>query len=191
MARPADPDLEDRILAAADGLWRKGGEKALSMRAVAKRAKTNTPAVYRRFKDRQDLVRALLLRIAERTRQDFSQGETVEELADAYVRSAMRMPNEYRLFYMHGSALHPPKIKSGVRPIRDSRPNFAFLEQLLARQLGGSPDEHTEMALGLWALLHGTTMLLLSHSVPPGHEDALLRASRSTITKMLECARRR
>lgn len=189
MARPADPELEDRILEAADGLWRKGGEKALSMRAVAKRAKTNTPAVYRRFKDRQDLMRALLLRIAARTRKDFTQGATVEEMAEAYVKSALRMPNEYRLFYTHASALHPPKRKGGLRPIRESRPNFAFLEQLLARQLGGAPEEHTEMALGVWALLHGTTMLLLSEAVPPGHEEALRKACGKAVAKMVECAR--
>lgn len=191
MARPADPELEERILEAADGLWRRGGDKALSMRSVAKRAGTNTPAVYRRFKDRQDLVRALLLRIASRTRQDFARGDTVEELADTYIDSALRMPNEYRLFYSYGSALHPPKRRTAVRPIRESRPNFGFLEQLLARQLGGSPGDHTELALGVWAMLHGTTMLLLSKSVPQGHETALHQACVSAVKRMVECAAER
>ena len=50
MPRPPDPDLEERILKAARKLWKKGGENALTMRAVAKAAGTkNTPAVYRRF----------------------------------------------------------------------------------------------------------------------------------------------
>ena len=60
MPRHPDPDLEDRILKAAHRLWQKGGEKSLTMRAVARAAGTNTPAVYRRFKDRHDLVRGLL-----------------------------------------------------------------------------------------------------------------------------------
>src|SRR5436309_2943122 len=49
MARHSDPELEDRILQAARKLWHDGGEEALSMRAVAKAAGTNTPAVYMRW----------------------------------------------------------------------------------------------------------------------------------------------
>ena len=52
MPRQIDPEVEGRIIQAARKLWHKGGEKALSMRAVAKAAGTNTPAVYRRFRNR-------------------------------------------------------------------------------------------------------------------------------------------
>ena len=60
MARHSDPDLEARILQAARRLWHKGGESALSMRAIAKAAGTNTPAMYRRFRTRADILRALV-----------------------------------------------------------------------------------------------------------------------------------
>ena len=70
MPRQPDPDLEDRILKAAQALWKRGGDKALTLRAVARAAGTNTPAVYRRFKDRRDLVRSLLLRIVDPYPQD-------------------------------------------------------------------------------------------------------------------------
>ena len=59
MARQPDPDLEDHILNAARKLWKKGAGKALTMRAVARAAGTNTPAVYRRFPRREDILRAL------------------------------------------------------------------------------------------------------------------------------------
>ena len=67
MPRHADPDLEKRVLDAAQKLWRGGGDRTLSMRALARAARTNTPAIYRRFKDRKDILRALLLRA--RTKQ--------------------------------------------------------------------------------------------------------------------------
>lgn len=188
MPRHPDPDLEDRILQSADVLWRRGGEKALTMRAVARAAKTNTPAVYRRFRDREDLLRGLLLRIAQRLRGHFEQGETLEAMADAYVDFAVRMPHEYELFYTHAQLLSPKKGRAGPRPIRESRPNFAFVEQLLARQLGGRPEDHTQLALELWALLHGTTMLLLSRSIPEGHEDELRDACRLAVKTLLESA---
>ena len=184
MPRQPDPDVEGRILQAADALWKKGGEKSLTMRAVARVAKTNTPALYRRFKDREDLIRALLLRIVERLRSHLERGNTLEEMAEAYVEFAMRMPHEYELFYTHGRVLSP---KKGAKPkaIRESRPNFALVEQLLAQQLGGRPEDHTQRALALWALMHGTTTLLLSQSIPEGHEEELRVACRSAVRSLL------
>src|ERR1700733_12712403 len=99
MPRQPDPNLEDRILNAAQALWKRGGDHALTLRAVARAAGTNTPAVYRRFKDRRDLVRGLLLRIAKRIREDFEAGGTIEGMAEAYVESAVQLPHEYELFY--------------------------------------------------------------------------------------------
>lgn len=189
MPRHPDPELEDRILQAADALWRKGGERALTMRAVANAAGTNTPAVYRRFKDRQDLIRGLLLRIAGRIRGYFEQGNTIEEMAEAYVEYALRLPNEYQLFYTHARMLSPKK-KGPPRPIRESRPNFAFVEQLLAKKLGGSLDDHTQLALELWALLHGTTILLVSRSIPEGHEEPLREACRAAVNSLVGKAAR-
>jgi AcrR family transcriptional regulator len=185
MPRPPDPKLEERILKAAEVLWKKGGEHALTMRAVAKVAGTNTPAVYRRFKDRDELLRALLLRIAERIRQYFQQGETLEGMADAYVDYALKFPNEYRLFYSHGSLLNPPRRRGSPAPIRQSRPNFAFAEKVAAKQLGGSPEDHTQFALSLWALLHGTATLLLSGTIPSGHEAEFRAACRTGVKSLI------
>ena len=185
MPRHADPDLENRILNAAQVLWKRGGEKALTMRAVARAAGTNTPAVYRRFKDRRDLVRGLLLRIANRIREDFAAGETLEEMAEAYVDSALQKPHEYELFYTHARELSPPRGSGKPKPIRESRPNFRFVEQLLAKRLGGAAEDHTQLALAVWATLHGTTTLLLSKSIPDGHEEELRKACRAAIKTML------
>jgi len=188
MPRQPDPDLEERILNAAQKLWKRGGEKSLTMRAVAKAAGTNTPAVYRRFKDRRDLIRGLLRRISARIRKDFEAGETVEEMAEAYVESAVKLPHEYELFYSHVHHLSPPKGPGKPRPIGESRPNFAFVQQRLAQRLGGAPEDHTQVALALWATLHGTAELLLSKSIPEGHEEELRTASRSAVKALIESA---
>ena len=190
MPRRPDPDLEERVLRAADVLWRRGGDKALTMRAVARAAKTNTPAVYRRFKDRHDLVRALLLRIAIRIRDEFQKGQTIEEMAEAYVEYALKLPHEYLLFYSHARELAPPKGPGQARPLRESRPNFALVEQLLTKRLGGAPEDHTQLALEVWSTLHGTTMLLLQKSIPDGHEEELREACRAAVRTLLEAAAR-
>jgi AcrR family transcriptional regulator len=187
MPRQPDPDLEDRILHAAHSLWKRGGEKSLTMRAVARAAGTNTPAVYRRFKDREDLVRGLLRHIAARIRRDFEAGNTIEEMAEAYVESALRLPHEYELFYTHARALNPPK-GSRPKPIRESRPNFALVEQLLAERLGGTADDHTQLALAMWANLHGAAMLLLTKAIPAGHEEEMRAACRSAVKALIDGA---
>lgn len=155
------------------------------MRAVARAARTNTPAVYRRFKDRQALLRALLLRIAARIREQFAAGSTVEAMAEAYVDSALKEPHEYELFYSNSRWLAPAKA-GRVRPIRESRPNFGFVEQQLAAQLGGRPEDHTQLALAMWATLHGTTSLLLSKSIPEGHEEEIRCACRAAVKALLD-----
>ena len=50
MPRHPDPEVERRILTAASRLWARGGEKTLTMRAVAKAAGTTTPTVYERYR---------------------------------------------------------------------------------------------------------------------------------------------
>jgi AcrR family transcriptional regulator len=185
MSRQPDPELEQRILNAAHMLWKRGGEKALTMRAVARAAGTNTPAVYRRFRDRRDLIRGLLRRIVAHLREQFEAGETIEEIAEIYVEYALRQPHEYELFYAYGYELNLAKGSSRLRPIRESRPNFALLEDRLAKRLGGAPHDHTALALALWATVHGTTTLLLAKAIPEGHEKELRRACRAAVKALL------
>jgi hypothetical protein len=60
-----------------------------------------------------------------------------------------------------------------------------LLEQRLAKRLGGLPQDHTRLALSLWALMHGATTLLLSASIPDGHEEELREAYRAAIKTLL------
>lgn len=189
MPRQPDPELEDRILNAAHALWKRGGEQALTMRAVARAARTNTPAVYRRFKDREDVIRALVRRTVAELRERFEAESTVEGVAEAYMDYALQMPHDYELFYTHVSALTLPKVSGRPRPIRESRPNFGLAENLLARRLGGMPEDHTQLALALWGLVHGTCSLILSKAIPDGHETELRRACRAAIKALLDQAK--
>lgn len=191
MPRQPDPELEGRILHAADVLWRRGGEQALTMRAVAKAARTNTPAVYRRFKNREDLIRGLLLRIVARLRRYFEQGQSLEQMAETYVEFALKTPHDYELFYSYGTLLNR---RTGARtrpPIRESRPNFGLVEKMAAKELGGAPDDYTELALQLWSLLHGMTMLLLNKSLPDGHETELRDACRTAVKTLIANAKQK
>src|SRR5271170_6667140 len=108
MPRHPDPQVEERILHAAQKLWKKGGEKALTMRAVAKAAGTNTPAVYRRFKHRDEILRALLRRLQREIVEVMESSLTLEEAAEGYLAYALSHPHEYELFYAYAYQLPRP-----------------------------------------------------------------------------------
>src|SRR5438876_2042281 len=97
MPRHSDPELEGRILFAARKLWHKGGETALSMREVARAAGTNTPAVYRRFRTKEDMLRALVRWYQQQFYDELLHCRTLPEVADCALDFALQQPREYEL----------------------------------------------------------------------------------------------
>ncbi len=96
MPRHPDPDLEQRILDAASRLWARGGEKALTMRAVAKAAGTTTPTVYERYRDRDDILRALRLQTRRELFAALSRTRTLREAFQASTRFRPRTQSRLR-----------------------------------------------------------------------------------------------
>jgi AcrR family transcriptional regulator len=194
MARPPDPDLEDRILNAAGKLWRNGQGKALTMRAVARAARTNTPAVYRRFRSRDDILRSLLLRTRQEVSQKLRTASSVEEACERYLDFALSHPSEYELYFLHEHDLFfSARSKRGVtlnQTLKQKRPVVEFMKSKLAAQLGESPDDCTRLALALWAQLHGTAMLLIAKTILPQHAAEMCSICRTSIKTLLREARR-
>jgi AcrR family transcriptional regulator len=188
MPRQADPDLQERILNAAQKLWKKGAEKTLTMRAVAKAAGTNTPAVYRRFRNREDILRALLRRIQQDVSEALHPCRSPEEVCERYLDYALSHTHEYELFYTHAYQLSPA-VRSGRRsPLRESRPAMALVEGKLAERLGGHPLQHTRLSLALWTLAHGTAMLLISKAIPEEHAGELRTAFTAAVEALINNA---
>ncbi len=63
--RPRDTDLDEAILGAAQDLLAEAGYDALSIAAVADRAGTTRPAVYRRYDDKAALAIAAISALAQ------------------------------------------------------------------------------------------------------------------------------
>src|SRR5215468_1503578 len=148
MPRHIDPEVEGRILDAARKLWQKNGEKSLNMRAVAKLAGTNTPAVYRRFRNREEILRALVhsyqLKVAEQLRPCRS----LQDMAQKYAEYALQYPQEHRLM-MSGLLARMTK----------ARPNFELALERTAEWLGGTPNQHRRLILALISLIDGFVLL--------------------------------
>src|SRR5271169_1916146 len=118
MPRRADPDLQERILDAAQKLWKKGAEKTLTMRAVAEAAGTNTPAVYRRFRNREDILHALLRRIQQDVSEALRPCQSPEEICERYLEYALSHTHEYELFYTHAYQFTPAARLGRSLPLR-------------------------------------------------------------------------
>jgi len=188
MPRRPDPGVEERILSAASKLWKKGGENALTMRAVAKAAGTNTPAVYRRFPSRHEVLQALLRRVQRMFADAVRDSRSPEEACEQYLEFALSHPHEYELFYDYAYQLpRPPQIR-GTAPLREHRPTMALMEARLADRLGGSPQDQTRLSLALWAITHGTAMILISRSIPPEHAAELRSVFSSAVETMIRNA---
>jgi len=156
LPRKADARLEGRILDAAYRLWSEGGEHALTMRAVAREARTTTPTLYERFRDKEDLLallrRRARLNLFSAIRPSRSPVDACRNALDFFVLH----PNEFRLI-ADDWAIEFAR--------REPMPSFELMKQRLANQLGGTRAEHTQLALALVALLHGTATLLHAEDI--------------------------
>ncbi len=149
------------------------------MRAVAKAAGTNTPAVYRRFRRREDILRALMRQIQQEIFRQLEASPSVEEACERYIDFALSHPREYELYYLHEYEIfsldESGRTVTSSHPIRRKRPSEELMKGKLAAELGGSPDDYTRLSLALWALLHGTVLLLIRKTIPP-HFAAEMRS---------------
>jgi AcrR family transcriptional regulator len=184
--RQPDPELEVKILNAAQKLLKKGGEKALTMRAVASAAGTNTPAVYRRFRDREDILRGLLQRIRQEITAELEKAESPEEGCERYLDYALKHPWEYELFYQHDYELHDsPRSR-----LRDSigRPARGVMKRKLQERLGDAAEDNERLLTALWMLGHGTAMLIIVKSITPEEAPEARRIFTASVRTLLRDA---
>lgn len=180
MPRHPDPDLERRILEVASRLWARGGEKALTMRAVAKMAGTTTPTVYERYRHRDDLLSALRI---ETRRQLFDSVRTargVRQSADRYLQFALEHSYAYEVLF--DGVAKPPSL-------HEPWPSFRLLRERVAKDLGGDPRQHTRLMLALWSLMHGTAMLIIRGRFEGALRVQAVHACLDTIDSVLHEAR--
>ena len=190
MPRPQDPQLEGKILDAAQRLWKKGGEKALTMRTVAKAAGTNTPAVYRRFRNREDILRALLQRIRSEFIGLIETAPTTHEAVEGYMDFALSHPREYELFFQYEYSLYYSR-RSNYTGDKPGRPGMEAMKRKLAEELGGSADDRSELALALWMLVHGAAMLIIGKTILPEDVKAAREIFSESVKVLLRAAQAR
>src|SRR3954470_8303389 len=152
MPRHPDPDLEQRILGAASRLWARGGEKTLTMRAVASAAGTTTPTVYERYRDRDDILKALRLKTRRELFATLSRTRTLREAVERQLEVALENRHAYEVLF--DGVGRPPSL-------HEPWPSFNLMRERLALEVGGTPRLHNRLMLAIWSIMHGAAMLII------------------------------
>lgn len=152
MPRRPDPELEQRILDAASRLWARGGEKALTMRAVAKAAHTTTPTVYERYRDRGDILLALRLETRRELFAAVQRSRTLSQSVEHYIHFALEHSYAYEVLF--DGVGKPPSL-------HEPWPSFNLMRERVASRIGGTPRQHSRLMLAIWSLMHGAVMLII------------------------------
>jgi AcrR family transcriptional regulator len=181
MPRQPNPDLEKRILEAASRLWARGGEKTLTMRAIAKAAGTTTPTVYERYRDRDDILRALRLQTREELYASLSRTRTLREAVQEQLKFALEHRHAYQ-FLFDGVAKTPS--------LHEPWPSFNLLRERVAKRLGGNPRQHTRLMLAVWSLIHGTAVLMIRGQFEGSLRIQAVHTCLDAVDAMLESAAR-
>jgi AcrR family transcriptional regulator len=153
-------DLRAGLVRAALELLEEGGESALSLRAVARRAGVSPAAPYRHYADREALVSAVAAvgyrELAERLAAAHPSPSTPEQLADvatAYVRFALERPALFRIMFGE------PCDRDNDERIAATAAVSVYVRGIVERSFPQADAE--ALATAIWALVHGLAFLHL------------------------------
>ena len=177
--------LRRTLLEDASVLLNEGGQDALSLRALARRAGVSPRAPYRHFADKEALLTALAveafgafgeaLAVADASA---APGRELEAQAIAYVRFGLKAPGRFRLMF------GPRRFVANDELITAKQAAFGVL-QARVDLLAGPGDDSRAQAVGYWSLAHGLTVLFLDGRVRDeldGSEDEIIqRIARATL----------
>lgn len=163
-------DLQGRILACARDLYLEKGLRGLSMRHVAEKLDVSATAIYRHYKNKEDLIH----RVIEEATQIFGgflieslSGRTPEErwrqCGESYLNFALQQSKYYEVMFMAPQQFGDSPIPEAL--MRKSSANFQFLidrvQELMEAGIMRRDDIQT-VAISIWAHSHGLISLYLA-----------------------------
>lgn len=158
-------NLRAGLVAAGLELVRKNGASALTTRACAQWNGVSSSAVFRHFRDRRALLRAVAAEgfamLARTTAIDdpaLTRQDRLLAIGGAYLRFAIEEPNLFRLMYgadAQDTADPDPDLEAAADPLLAQTALAAGAE-------GDTSDPRTLLA---WSIVHGLAMLTLDNQL--------------------------
>ncbi len=171
--------------AAARLLFESGDEAAVSIRAVAEAVGVTSPSIYLHFADKTELMWEVC---EEQFRKlDEAVGaaragvddplEAIKRCGRAYVEFGLSNPEGYRILFMGRGPHVPHSVDPDTE--KEKPAAFAHVVEVVRRGVEAGRfrrDSPELLALGLWAVAHGITSLLIAHpGFPwPPERDAMI-----------------
>jgi AcrR family transcriptional regulator len=151
------------------------------MRAVAKAAGTTTPTVYERYRDRDDILRALRIKTRSELFDAISGTHTLRDAFQGHLDFALEHTHAYEVLF--DGVGKPPSL-------HEPWPTFNLMRERMAKRLGGKPRQHTRLMLAVWSLMHGTAMLIIRGRFEGALRIQTVHAGLDAFEAILECAAR-
>lgn len=161
---------KDAILEAAREIIRESGADGLSMREIAKRIDYSPAGLYEYFGGKDEIVTAVCWQghsrlSARMTAVDSSLpvDEHLIEIGKAYIAFALQNPEQYLLMFTNADLIGSPE------EIQAEESSFNILLNTIQQGLDNGTFQSKpnygllEMAYSAWALVHGISMLRLTH----------------------------
>src|SRR5215467_2109675 len=152
------------------------------MRAIAKAAGTTTPTVYERYRDREDIRRALRLKTRAELFSSLSTTRSLNAAIQNYLKFALENPHGYEVLF--DGVGKPPSLN-------EPWPSFNLMRERLAQRLGGEPRRHNRLMLAIWSLMHGTAMLIIRGGFEGSLRTQAIHACVDTAENLIQGANRK
>ena len=177
MPRTPDAALEARILEAAVRLLDRGGEDAVTLRAVAKEAGTSTPTIYERFPDRDRLMERVANHLTHEVLKVLQPCKSVRAMFLAYLRDAVAQPNRTSF----AVSTFGRRYVSG-QPM----PGFELLKSRLRQEAGLKGSALEDLALAVATLAFGTAQGMIAAGSDTRHAMQFQRSAVGALKMLLE-----
>ncbi len=185
-------DLKTRISQAAQDLFLKDGIDGVSMRKVAERVGVTAPAIYRYFRDKDELLTEITtsgLHMLEDYLKPALEAaeplERLERLIDNYVSFALEQPKYFDFaFLVPGRDIG--QISEDLQDHNWTTFRMAVEQIAMCMERGiFRKDDPIEMSILLWATVHGLVILYRTQRFGP--DEAQFRKTYSkVIDRLLE-----
>jgi AcrR family transcriptional regulator len=181
-------NLRPALVRAAMELLEEGGETALSLRAVARRAGVSPAAPYRHYADRDALVSAVAAvgyrELAERLAAAHPSPSTPEQLASvaiAYVQFALERPALFRIMFGE------PCDRDNDERVAATAAVSAYVRSIAQRTFPQADAE--ALATAIWALVHGLAFLYLDNKLDAPTPSAVADRVTAAVQALLTATR--
>jgi len=176
MPRLPDAELEEKIVAAAMRLLDRGGEAAITLRAVAKEAGTTTPTIYQRFRDREVLMKGLIDRATDELMAIFLPLASLEAIFRSYLRHSQSHPMRVGLMVETFGARYVAGEKM---------PAFELLQAHIVEEVGIKGRECEDLALAIASLGFGTAQGMIAAGSDSRHAAQFQRTAVQALRMLL------